>query len=46
MKFLNDILHRPVHERPFVIIPVGYPAENATVPTLSKKPLETILVKF
>lgn len=46
MKFLNDILQRPANERPFVIIPVGYPAENATVPTINKKSLETILVKF
>jgi iodotyrosine deiodinase len=46
MKFLNDILQRPANERPFVVIPVGYPAENATVPTITKKPLESVLVKF
>lgn len=46
MKFLNEILQRPAHERPFVIIPVGYPAENATVPTITRKPLESVLVRF
>ncbi|NJR12614.1 nitroreductase family protein [bacterium] len=44
MKFLNEILQRPTHERPFVVIPVGYPSETATVPTLTKKPLDTILI--
>ncbi len=46
MKFLNEILQRPAHERAFVVIPVGYPVANATVPTITKKTLESILVKF
>lgn len=43
MGFLTNILHRPANERPFVLIPVGYPAPNAQVPDLTKKPLSEIL---
>jgi len=43
MKFLTDILGRPSHERPFVLIPVGYPAEDAEVPVITKKPLDEIM---
>ncbi len=42
MKFLNDILDRPANERPFVVIPVGYPADDARVPNLQRKSLEEI----
>jgi len=42
MGFLNQILGRPSHERCFLILVVGYPAENAVVPDISKKPLEEI----
>ena len=42
MKFLNGILERPDHERPFLLLVVGYPAEDAQVPDISKKPLEDI----
>ncbi len=42
MGFLNDILGRPAHERPFLILVVGYPAEGAQVPVISKKRLEDI----
>jgi iodotyrosine deiodinase len=42
MGFLTRILRRPENERPFIVLPVGYPAENAEVPTLTKKPLEEI----
>jgi nitroreductase len=42
MKFLNDILHRPAHERPFLVLVVGLPAENAKVPRISKKTLDEI----
>ena len=40
MKFLNQILGRPKHERPFLILVVGKPAVNATVPNITKKTLE------
>ena len=39
MKFLNKILERPANERPFVLLVVGYPAEDAQVPAITKKPL-------
>jgi iodotyrosine deiodinase len=44
MGFLARILDRPRNERAFCLIPVGYPADGATVPKLEKKPLEEILV--
>jgi iodotyrosine deiodinase len=44
MAFLREILERPNHERPFVLIPVGYPAADAAVPDLVRKPLEEILI--
>jgi iodotyrosine deiodinase len=44
MEFLNRILHRPDHERPFVLLPVGYAAPHATVPDLRRKSLEEIRV--
>jgi iodotyrosine deiodinase len=37
MGFLTSILERPKNERPFVLIPVGFPAPDATVPDISKK---------
>lgn len=40
MKFLNDILGRPVNEKPFILFPVGYPSEDATVPDFGRKTLE------
>jgi iodotyrosine deiodinase len=45
MRFLNVILDRPPEEKPFVVLPVGWPAEDATVPLLEKKPLEDALVE-
>lgn len=42
MKFLNEILERPDYERPFVLLVVGYPAEDARVPDISKKSLDEI----
>ena len=42
MHFLQEILNRPSNERPFVLIPVGYPAENITVPNITRKPLDQI----
>lgn len=42
MRFLNEILDRPKHERPYLVLVVGYPAEDARVPRLSKKGLDEI----
>ena len=44
MNFLQDILRRPVNEIPFLLIPVGYPAGNAMVPDIHRKPLGDILI--
>jgi iodotyrosine deiodinase len=46
MKFLARILGRPDNERPFLLIPLGYPAEDLTVPlaAISRKPLEQIMI--
>ncbi|MFM9958721.1 MAG: nitroreductase family protein [Phycisphaerales bacterium] len=44
MGFLKEVLGRPEHERAFVLIPVGYPAEDCVVPDLKRKPLEEIAV--
>ncbi len=46
MNFLSKLLKRPPNERSFVVIPVGYPAENARVPVIFKKNLDQIMVKF
>ncbi len=40
MKFLNEILGRPKSERPFLLLVVGYPADDAHVPDISRKSLE------
>lgn len=42
MRFLNEILGRPENERPFLLLVVGLPAEDALVPDIRKKPLEEI----
>jgi len=42
MQFLQKILNRPENERAFVLIPVGYPAESAKVPDISKKQFSEI----
>ena len=42
MGFLNAALHRPSHERPFLIVVVGFPARDAAVPAITKKPLDEI----
>jgi nitroreductase len=44
MGFLNEIFERPVTERPYILFPVGYPAENCEVPDLVRKPLDQILL--
>ncbi len=46
MRFLNGILERPANEKPYILFPIGYPAENAVVPDLQRKPLEDIAVWF
>ena len=43
MNFLRDILQRPSNEKPFLLIPVGYPADDCVVPDIPKKPLDEVL---
>ncbi len=42
MGFLNEILKRPPNEKPYLLLVVGYPADDAMVPDISKKPLDEI----
>ena len=44
MRFLNQILGRPPEERGFLLVPVGYPADDATVPAIDRKPLAEVVV--
>lgn len=44
MGFLSKVLARPDYERPFLVMPVGYPARDASVPDIKRKPLEDIIV--
>lgn len=44
MAFLTQILRRPAHERPYLVIPVGYAADGCEVPAIGRKPLDQILV--
>jgi nitroreductase len=44
MGFLAKVLQRPEHERPFLLIPVGFPSPTCTVPHITRKPIEQIMV--
>jgi len=46
MKFLQELLRRPVNERATMIIATGYPADDATVPQIEKKKLDEIMVVY
>ena len=46
MGFLRDILNRPDHEHAMLVLPVGYPADDAEVPDLERKSLDEISVFF
>lgn len=43
MGFLSEILRRPPNEKPYILFPVGYPAEGATVPDLRRKAYEDLI---
>ena len=45
MRFLTKLLERPDNERPFILFPVGYPADDAEVPDLVRKPLSEVMVE-
>jgi nitroreductase len=46
MNFLKKILNRPDNERPFLLIPVGYPAPDALVPAIKRKNLDEVAVFY
>ena len=43
MGFLNEILDRPINEKPFLLLVVGYPEAGAVVPDIARKPLEAVV---
>jgi iodotyrosine deiodinase len=45
MRFLNEVCERPAEERPYLVMPVGYPAGSAQVPDLSRKPLSDVMAR-
>lgn len=45
MKFLTKILERPRNEKPYLLIPVGYPVDGCRVPDIRRKDLEDVLVE-
>ncbi len=45
MRFLSELLDRPGNERPFILFPIGFPAEEAMVPNLTRKPLDDVMVE-
>ena len=46
MNFLTKLLERPENERPYLLIPIGYPIEETYVPKLERKPLEDVAVFY
>ena len=46
MAFLADILGRPKHERPYLLLPVGYPATDCEVPEITRKTAGEVLVEI
>jgi iodotyrosine deiodinase len=46
MNFLIKALGRPANERPFLLLPIGYPADEVTVPDLGRKPLADVTVYY
>ncbi|WP_431927936.1 nitroreductase family protein [Micromonospora wenchangensis] len=45
MRFLNEVCERPPEERPNLVLPVGYPAPEARVPDLARKPLDEVMIR-
>jgi iodotyrosine deiodinase len=44
MGFLARLLERPRNEKPFLLIPVGYPAPDAVVPAIARKPIGEVRI--
>ena len=45
MAFLRNLLNRPENERPFILLPIGYAADECEVPDLVRKPLDEVMVE-
>lgn len=45
MGFLAQVLGRPANERPFLLLPVGYPANGCRVPAISRKPAAEVIIE-
>lgn len=46
MNFLSEILARPAHEKPFLLLPVGFAKAETFVPAITRKPLDEILIRY
>ncbi len=46
MNFIAKALNRPENEKPYLLLPVGFPHESCTVPKLERKPLEEIAIYY
>ncbi|MCB0409366.1 MAG: nitroreductase family protein [Flavobacteriales bacterium] len=46
MNFLTKLLNRPENERPFLLIPVGYPSKDAKVPDIQRKALKDVMFRY
>lgn len=46
LNFLAKVLNRPENEKPFLLIPIGYPAKNVEIPDITRKPLDEILYYY
>lgn len=42
MGFLNELLGRPAHERPMIVVVAGYPADGVCVPAITRKPFDMV----
>ena len=46
MNFLCKLLNRPINEKPFLLIPIGYPAENVMVPNIQRKDKNQVIINY
>lgn len=46
LNFLSTLLKRPINEKPYLLIPIGYPLDEAKVPSLKRKQLDEIVVHY
>ena len=46
MRFLHKILNRPENEKPYLLLPIGYPADDCLVPEITKKDAEDVIIYY